>query len=68
MGGKMADEIVPIQPPSRVLILKNIATLYDTKNENTFCDFYSDIMDKCSQYGKVLELKIIRPIWHDRTE
>ena len=47
MGGKMADEILVIQGPSRVLILRNIATLTDTRTDHNFIDFYSDIMDKC---------------------
>lgn len=68
MGGKMADEIIRIQMPSRILVLRNIATLEDLRDNRSFCDFYSDIMDKCSLYGKVLEIKIPRPIWHDRTE
>lgn len=57
-----------IQTPSRVLLLRNIASFEDTKDDISFADLYSDIMDKCSQYGKVLEIKIPRPIWVDRTE
>ena len=64
----MADEILVIQGPSRVLILRNIATLTDTRTDHNFIDFYSDIMDKCQQYGKVLELKIPRPVFVDRSE
>jgi len=25
-------------------------------------------MDKCSLYGKVMEIKVPRPVWVDRTE
>ena len=52
-----------VQPPTRVLVLKNIATLKDTKTDREFSDLYSDIMDKCSEYGKVLEIKIPRPTY-----
>jgi hypothetical protein len=68
MGGKMADEIIKVQTPSRILVLRNIASLEVTKNDSVFSDLYSDIMDKCSAYGKVMEIKIPRPIWVDRTE
>ena len=54
--------------PSRILVIRNIATLADTKDDNSFSDLYSDIMDKCSIFGKVLEIKIPRPQWVDRTE
>jgi hypothetical protein len=50
------------------LRLVNIATLLDTNNDHAFSNLYSDIMDKCAEYGKVLEIKIPRPIWVDRTE
>jgi hypothetical protein len=68
MGGKMADELVRIQLPSRILILRNIASLLDTKDDACMSDLYSDIMDKCSIFGKVLDIKIPRPQWVDRTE
>ena len=64
----MADEILRIQPPTRVLSLRNIVTLKDSKDTVVFSDLYSDIMDKCSQFGKVLEIKIPRPKWIDRSE
>lgn len=54
--------------PSRILRLSNIASLFDTKDNSTFTDLFSDIMDKCSVYGKVMEIKIPRPVWVDRTE
>ena len=44
----MADEILRIQPPTRVLSLRNIVTLKDSKDVSVFSDLYSDIMDKCS--------------------
>lgn len=46
--------------------MRNIATLLDTKDDNSYSDLYSDIMDKCSTYGKVLEIKTPRPIWVGR--
>ena len=68
MGGKMGDELIRIQLPSRILALRNIATLLDTKDDNGYTDLYSDIYDKCSIFGKVLDIKIPRPVWIDRTE
>lgn len=64
----MADEILKIQPPSRILVLRNISSVEFTKNDSVFSDFYSDIMDKCSLHGTVLQIKIPRPIWVDRTD
>lgn len=68
MGGKMADEIVRVQMPSRVLVIRNIVTLRDVKDDQVFSDIYSDIMDRCLLYGKVLEIKIPRPVFVDRSE
>jgi hypothetical protein len=68
MGGKMAEDIMKFYSPSRILVLKGVATLKSTKDDNSFSDLYSDIMDKCSTYGKVLEIKIPRPIWIDRSD
>lgn len=49
-------------------MVKNIATLAETKDDLGFSDLYSDLYDKCSLFGKVLEIKIPRPTWVDRTE
>jgi|APCry1669190288_1035285.scaffolds.fasta_scaffold41665_2 hypothetical protein len=68
MGGKMAEEMIQVQLPSRILVIRNIATLMDTKDDNSFSDLYSDVMDKCSIFGKVLTIKIPRPVWVDRSE
>lgn len=64
----MADELIQVTMPSRVLIIRNIATLADTKDDSNFSDLYSDVMDKCSLFGKVLEIKVPRPTWVDRRE
>eukprot|EP00350_Pseudokeronopsis_sp_OXSARD2_P001732 CAMPEP_0170543828 /NCGR_PEP_ID=MMETSP0211-20121228/2810_1 /TAXON_ID=311385 /ORGANISM="Pseudokeronopsis sp., Strain OXSARD2" /LENGTH=46 /DNA_ID= /DNA_START= /DNA_END= /DNA_ORIENTATION= len=32
-------------------------------DDNSFSDLYSDVMDMCMQCGKVMEIKIPRPIW-----
>ena len=57
-----------MQLPSRILVIRNIASLSDTKDDISFCDLYSDVMDKCSLFGKVLDIKIPRPTWVDRTD
>ena len=62
MGGKMAEKIVRVQEPTRVLVVRNIATVVDTKEDSAFSDLYSDVMDKCSLYGKVLEIRIPRAV------
>jgi hypothetical protein len=43
-------------------------SLLDVKDDTVFTDIYSDIYDKCSIFGKVLDIKIPRPVWVDRTE
>ena len=68
MGGKMAEQLIKVQLPSRILIIRNIASLIDTKDDVSFTDLYSDVMDKCSIFGKVLAIKIPRPIWVDRKD
>ncbi len=68
MGGKMAESLIKVQLPSRILIIRNIASLLDTKDDVGFTDLYSDVMDKCSIFGKVLAIKIPRPIWVDRKD
>jgi hypothetical protein len=68
MGGKMAEELIQVAMPSRILVIRNIATLVDTKDDSNFSDLYSDVMDKCSLFGKVLDIKIPRPVWVDRRE
>ena len=57
-----------IAHPSRVLCLKGVATFEKTSDLYNFCDMYSDIYDKASEYGTVIGLKIVRPIFVDRTE
>ena len=57
-----------IAAPSRVICLKNVATFENTSDLFNFRDMYSDIFDKVSQYGKVMGLKIVRPVFVDRTE
>lgn len=64
----MADEILVIQQPSRIMLLRNIVTLLDTIDNDSFSNLYSEIYDKCATYGKVLEIKIPRPVWIGRTE
>ena len=68
MGGKMGEQLIKVQLPSRILVIRNIATLLDTKDDIGFTDLYSDVMDKCSIFGKVLAIKVPRPIWIDRKE
>ena len=43
-------------------------TLLDVKDDTSFSDIYSDIYDKCSIFGKVLDIKVPRPRWVDRSE
>lgn len=64
----MADELIRVTLPSRILAIRNIATLQDTKDDSNFSDLYSDVMDKCTLFGKVLDIKIPRPIWADRRD
>jgi hypothetical protein len=53
--------------PSRFIRIRNIASLVETRNDQVFSDLYSDIMDKCAGMGKVLEIKVPRPTFVDKT-
>ena len=66
MGGKITEETFEVCMPSEVLLLRNIANFETTKNDDVFSDLYSDIVDKCQEYGQVEEVKIPRPIFVDR--
>eukprot|EP00352_Strombidinopsis_acuminata_P001221 CAMPEP_0176344970 /NCGR_PEP_ID=MMETSP0126-20121128/5101_1 /TAXON_ID=141414 ORGANISM="Strombidinopsis acuminatum, Strain SPMC142" /NCGR_SAMPLE_ID=MMETSP0126 /ASSEMBLY_ACC=CAM_ASM_000229 /LENGTH=78 /DNA_ID=CAMNT_0017691701 /DNA_START=262 /DNA_END=498 /DNA_ORIENTATION=+ len=51
MGGKITEETFKVCMPSEILLLTGIAEFETTKNDDVFCDLYSDIVDKCSEYG-----------------
>ena len=54
--------------PSNILRLDNIATFESTQDTDDFKNLYSDIWDKCSEYGQVAQILIPRPIFEDHTE
>ena len=54
--------------PSNILRLDNIATFETTQDTDDFKNLYSDIWDKCSEYGEVARILISRSIFEDHTE
>ena len=52
---------------SSILRLDNIASFESTQDTDEFKNLYSDIWDKCSEYGTVSRLMIPRPIFEDHT-
>ena len=58
--------VVPL--PSRFLRLSGITNFETTQELDDFKNLYSDIWDKCEEYGTVLSIKIPRPSFIDRTE
>ena len=54
--------------PSRYLRLNGITTFETTHDLDDFKNLYSDIWDKCEEYGMVNSMKIPRPKFVDRTE
>lgn len=59
-------QIVPL--PSRFLRLNGIVTFETSYDIDEFKNLYSDIWDKCEEYGTVLSIKIPRPKFIDRTD
>lgn len=53
--------------PSRCLVLKGIADFASCCKNEQFANLYSDMWDECSNYGPVIQIKIPRPIFVDRT-
>jgi len=52
---------VKVQPPSRVLVLKNMVQLAELQIDEEYQEIYEDVKEECEKYGKVLSLKIPRP-------
>ena len=63
-----AVEYHQVTLPSRFLRIDNIASFDNTQDLDDFKTLFSDVWDKASSYGTILQLKVPRPIFVDRTE
>lgn len=63
-----AVEYHQVTLPSRFLRIDNIATFDNTQDLDDFKNLFSDVWDKASSYGTILQLKVPRPLFVDRTE
>ena len=56
-GGRLSETIEPqyrVTLPSRVLVIRNLVTFEASRDLYDFKDLYSDLYDKCSEFGKVI--------------
>jgi hypothetical protein len=47
--------------PSKVICIRNMASMRDLEDDDEYEEFYDDVMEECKIYGKVLQVKIPRP-------
>jgi len=50
-----------IQPPSRILVLKNMVQLHELEIDEEYNEILEDVKEECQKYGQVLSVKIPRP-------
>lgn len=51
---------------ARILLMLNMVTPEDLMDDRDFGELYDDIMDECSRFGKVDDLRIPRPVKKDK--
>ncbi len=51
-----------VQPPSRILVLKNIVQIHELEIDEEYQEIKEDVKEQCSIHGKVIQVKIPRPI------
>ncbi|KAK7061074.1 hypothetical protein VNI00_000809 [Paramarasmius palmivorus] len=51
---------------ARILLMLNMVTPDDLIDDNEYGDLYEDVKEECSNYGKVEDLRIPRPIKKDK--
>lgn len=58
------------QPPSdaRILLMLNMVTPEDLINDQEYEDLVLDIRDECENYGRVVDLRIPRPVKKDKSK
>eukprot|EP01015_Nassula_variabilis_P006719 TRINITY_DN1511_c0_g2_i7.p1 TRINITY_DN1511_c0_g2~~TRINITY_DN1511_c0_g2_i7.p1 ORF type:complete len:465 (-),score=82.15 TRINITY_DN1511_c0_g2_i7:110-1504(-) len=59
--GTPNQSALKVQPPSRILVLKNIVEIHELEIDEEYASIMEDIKEECEKYGKVLSLKIPRP-------
>jgi len=50
-----------VQPPTKVLVLKNMVTPQELEDNEEYQDILEDVKGECSRYGQVVSLNIPRP-------
>ncbi|KAJ7583286.1 hypothetical protein C8J56DRAFT_953563 [Mycena floridula] len=53
---------------ARILLMLNMVTPEDLVDDQEFGDLYEDIMEECSSFGKVEDLRIPRPVKKDKSK
>jgi len=51
-----------IFPPSRILVLKNMVQIEELEIDEEFVEIQEDVKEECEKFGKVLSIKIPRPV------
>ncbi len=51
-----------VQPPSRILVLKNIVQIHELEIDEEYQEIKEDVKEQCSIHGRVIQVKIPRPI------
>ena len=57
LGGRLSETLEPqykVTLPSRVLVLRNLVTFESSRDSHDFKDLYSDLYDKCNEYGAII--------------
>jgi hypothetical protein len=68
LGGKLGKSF-SLTLPSRVIAICNLVSFEASKDLIDFKNLYSDIWDKCSEFGTVESIKVPRPTFiEDRVE
>ena len=50
------------QPPSSILVLLNMVMDEDLATDETFTDLYDEVKGECEKFGRLISMKIPRPI------
>lgn len=54
---------MPLFGPSTILWLRNITSFNLTNKFETCREVYTEIHNKCSEFGEVKKIKMPRPLW-----
>ncbi|KAF8518975.1 hypothetical protein BU17DRAFT_76009 [Hysterangium stoloniferum] len=57
------------QPPdARILLMLNMVTSEDLTNDQEYDDILADVREECESFGRVLDLRIPRPVKKDKSK